>query len=320
MKRRDFIAYASGAVVMKPFFARARERPARIGILNATPRDAPPLQAFFAQLADHRYVESKNLTVLLSIVNQRGAPSPKALIEQQVELIVIGAPDSIVRATMDATRTIPIVLIALNYDPLARGFVASLAHPGGNVTGVYARAVDLVPKRVELLREMVPGANRLGVLWDAEAGDEFVVAEDVAKSSGLDVRAIELRDPPYDFDRAFERLAQLSPQILLVISSLHFLKDTNHIAALALRYRIPAMFKFSLWAEAGGLMSLGASREGAYRRAADLVARILDGDKPVNLPVERADRFELVLNLQTAKALGLTVPQSLLARADRVIE
>jgi putative tryptophan/tyrosine transport system substrate-binding protein len=256
----------------------------------------------------------------LSVLGQQGAASPAAIVQEHVDLIVIAGPEPVVRATMSATHNIPIILIAMNYDPLVRGFVESLARPGGNVTGVYARAVDLVPKRLELLREMVPGASRLGVLWDAEAADEFAVAEQTAKALGLEMQAIELKDPPYDFEKTFERLAQSTPQMLLVISSLHFLNETSHITALAQRYRMPAMFKFSLWAEAGGLMSLGANREGAYRRAADLAAKILDGAKPADLPVERADRFELVINMRTANALGLTVPQSILARADEVIE
>jgi putative ABC transport system substrate-binding protein len=276
---------------------------------------------FFAKFAERGYVEGRNI-----VVDYRPAPdrasqtaAATALVGEPVDLILTPNPDCL-QAAISATRTIPIVFVAISFDPVARGWVAGLAHPGGNATGVILRSVDLVPKQLQLLREMVPTASRLAVLWDEQTSDQIGAVAQTAKALGLEMRALELQKPPYDFNAAFQRLAEAAPQILLVLSSAQVALQGGRVAALALRYRMPAMFAFSPDARAGGLMAYGGDLAAMWRRAADLAARILNGAKPADLPIERADRFELVINLKTANALGITVPPSLLARADEVIE
>ena len=232
-------------------------------------------------------------------------------------------------AALSANRNIPIFITAVNYDPLESGYVASLAYPGANITGVILRALEIIPKQLEILRELVPGANRLAILWDEYTGDEFTAATEASKRLGMQVQSFELKletraterqDVSDDIDGAFQQLAQPRPQMLLVLSSGLFQYHRDQIAALALRYQMPSMYKFPDYVRSGGLTSYGVNRAAIYRHAADQIAKILNGTKPDDIPIERADRFELVINIKTAKALGITVPQSLLQSADEVIE
>jgi putative ABC transport system substrate-binding protein len=210
-------------------------------------------------------------------------------------------------------------MIAINYDPIEQGYAKSLAHPGGNLTGVFFRSLELAEKQIELLRVMAPQASQLAVLWGAETQDEFASAQAGAKAQGWATRSIELGAPPYDFDAIFRRIAAEAP-IVLVLSTPAFAPHQQEVAAAALRYRLPAMFRFRSYVEAGGLMSYGVDNLALRRLAAGYVAKILTGAKPSELPIQQADKFELVINKQTAAALGLTIPPLLLARADGVIE
>jgi putative tryptophan/tyrosine transport system substrate-binding protein len=280
-----------------------------------------PGPSFVSDFAERGYVEGRNL-----VVDYRPAPdrasqiaAAAALVGEPVDLILTPNPDCL-QAAIGATRTIPIVFVAISFDPVARGWVASLAHPGGNATGVVLRSVDLVPKQLQLLLEIVPAASRLAVLWDEQTSDQIRVVAQSAKALGLKMGALKPEKPPYDFNAAFQRLAEAAPEILLVLSSAQVALQAGRVAALALRYRMPAMFAFAPYARAGGLIAYGGNLGAMWRRAADLATKILNGAKPADLPIERADRFELVINLKTANALGITVPPSLLARADEVIE
>jgi len=203
---------------------------------------------------------------------------------------------------------------------VAQGYASSLAHPGGNVTGVYFQSLEIVGKQLELLRELAPGENRVAVLWGAEVEDGFEAALVAAKALGLEVRAVKLGLPPYDMEAAFRALAEDAPKMALVLSTPYFVPFRHQVCDLALKYRLPAMFRFRAYPDAGGLMSFGVDSGAMRRRATAHVGQILNGARPADLPIERADRFELVINAKTADKMGIVVPSSLRARADEVIE
>jgi putative ABC transport system substrate-binding protein len=325
-RRREFIALLGGAAAW-PLVARAQQprKVLRVGFLGVS-RDAPGTaahyQAFSDELRENGFSEGQNL-----IIEYRRSDDPRGvsaagaeLLRAHLDLIVAQGPEVALKAVIDASRPIPIVLQAINYDPIARGYVASLARPGGNITGLFYQQAELAAKKVELLTQAVPGRTSLGILWDALVADEFEAAQRAAKALRLELQAFKLENLPYNFTAAFQTIGQAGVQMLLVLSSPLFALHRREIAKLAIDQRLPAMFIFKTYVEAGGLMSYGVDQIAMYRRTADFVAKILKGAKPADLPVEQPTKFELVINLKTAKALGVTLPQSLLVAADEVIE
>ena len=327
MRRRDFIALIGGAAAATwPLAARAQtlRRIFRIGTASPNPRAFIGWVAFDQRMRELGYVEGQNL-VFEFIDNgdqlDRMGEAIEELVRRKVDVIVDSSgTEQSLKVALAATSTLPIVTIAIQYDPVALGHVSSLARPTGNVTGVYLRRPELVEKQMELLAQTCPGRTRLGVLWDMNSSDMFNAAERAVTSLNLELRPVKLENPPYDFVVAFRTLAERGSQMLLVLSSAYFNRDRPHIAGLAMQYRLPTMLSSKLYVEAGGLMSYGPSLPGMFRRMADYVDRIARGAKPSDLPIEQPTKFELVLNLKTAKALGLEVPDRLLALADEVIE
>jgi ABC-type uncharacterized transport system substrate-binding protein len=325
MRRREFITLLSAAAW--PLAARAQQssRVFRIGFLGVS-RDAPGmaegLQDFSNELEKNGFSYGQNLTIeYRRIDDPRGVSVAGAeLLHARLDLIVAQGPEVVLRAVIDPSHSTPIVLQAINFDPVARGYVASLARPGGNITGLFYQRAELAAKKVELLTQALPGRTSLGILWDALVTDEFEAARHAAKALGLELHALKLEKPPYDFTAAFESIAQAGAQMLLVLSSPFFASYRNEVAKLAIAYRLPAMFIFKAYVQAGGLMSYGVDREAMYRRTADYVAKILKGTKPADLPMEQPTKFEFVINLKTAKALDITFPQSIQVAADEVIE
>jgi len=242
------------------------------------------------------------------------------LVGRGVDTIFAGEPELAVKLAVTATKTVPVVMIANDYDPVARGYVASLARPGGNVTGVFLQQIELTPKRLEFLTEAVPGMARVVVLWDRYSADQFEAAREAARSLKIPLDGIECTDPPYDYERALAGVEGGHRDALLLITSQVFFVDRQRLAAVALDHRLPSIFAFRQWVDEGGLMSYGARLTDMGRLAADYVDRIAKGAKPADLPVQQPTRFELVVNLKTAKELGLTIPPLILARADDVIE
>jgi ABC-type uncharacterized transport system substrate-binding protein len=225
------------------------------------------------------------------------------------------------KSPADAARpAVPIVILAVNYDPIARGYVKSLAQPGGNVTGIVSRQLELAAKQLALLAEAFPDRTRVAALWDAQSADQFGAAERAAQSTGVSLRSVKFENPPYDFDAAFRSLGQDGAQALLVLSSPMFVSYREKLAALAIQYRLPAIYILKHYVEAGGLMSYGVDFNPMMRRVASFIAKILRGAQPADLPVEQVDSFEFVVNLKTAKAMGMKLPTSILLRADEVIE
>jgi putative tryptophan/tyrosine transport system substrate-binding protein len=325
MRRREFIAGLGGAAAW-PLAARAEQpsKVARIGFLNVAPASAwaDDVEAFQVGLHDLGYIEGKNI-----VIEFRWADTLDQLPELATELVrmnvdVIVAPASTeVEPVRQVTKTIPIVF-AQHADPVGLGHVASLAHPGGNITGVSMVLTELAAKALQILKDAVPRAKQIGVLWNPTTPSHKVVLKEV-ESAGEHL-GIQLLMMPIetvaDFDGVFSRLAQERADGFLVPASPLTNIERVPLADLELKYRLPGIFGNRANVEAGGLMSYGADFNYMYRHAALYVDKILKGEKPADLPVEQASKYELVINLKTAKALSFEIPPTLLARADEVIE
>jgi putative ABC transport system substrate-binding protein len=277
-------------------------------------------EAFRQGLREHGYVEGQNIVIEYRSADARAERLPDLaadLVRLKVEVIVTSGPQPI-RAVTQATTTIPIVM-AISPDPVEAGLVASLARPGGNLTGLSVMAPEFQGKRLELLKEAVPGMARVAVLWNAASPDaRWRAMEAAAQALGIALQSLAVRGPD-DFDRAFDAALQEHADALYAMSDPLIGSHTTRIVAFAARHRLPTAFEHREDAEAGGLMAYGPSLLAMFRRAAAFVDKILKGAKPGELPIERPPRFELVLNLKTAKALGITIPPTLLFLADEVI-
>jgi ABC-type uncharacterized transport system substrate-binding protein len=325
MRRRSVII-ALGALGTWAIAARAQQpdKVYRVGFLGVigVPGTEANYREFLNELAVSGFIDGQNL-----IVEQRRLDDPRGVLvvggelaRLPLDVIVAQGPELALKAVIGASAAIPIVLQAINYDPVERGYVASLARPGGNITGLFFRSPELASKKVELLAQAFPERRRLAILWDALVEDEFNAAERAGKALGLELQTLKLENPPYDFAKAFGILDRGGAQMLLVLSSPHFAPHRRELAQLALAHRLPSMFLFKNYVEAGGLMAYAVDSTAMYRRTGDFVAKILKGAKPADLPIEQATKFELIVNMKTAKALGLEIPPVFLARADEVIE
>ena len=327
MRRRDFIKVIAGSAAAWPLVAHAQqaEKLPRVGFLGlerTTPVQIDLYRAFSSQLEKNGFREGQNIIVEYRAVYDPRGPFVAAaeLLRAQPDLLVAAGPEVALQAVIGASGHIPIVMLAVNFDPIERGYVASLAQPGGNITGVIVRPLELARKQIDLLRQAFPDRNRLAVLYDAQSADQFTAASQAASSLNLQLQALKLEIPSYDFAGAFEAAAKGGAQFMMVLSSPAFTQHRTELAELAVRHRLPTMFTFKHYVDSGGLMSYGVEFPPLWRRIADYVARILKGAKPAELPIEQASKFELVVNLKTAKALGITIPNGILLAADEVIE
>ena len=326
MRRREFIGFVTAALTW-PVSARAQQadktpRVAFLGTDRTTPPQSGYYQAFSAQLEKNGFREGQNIVIEYRSTDDPRGPFVGAaeLLRSQPDLIVAVGPEVALQAVVGASAHIPIVMVAVNYDPIERGYVRSLAQPGGNITGLVVRPLDLARKQIDLLRQAFPDRDRLAVLYDPLTVDQFTAANQAAKSLNLQVQALKLEIPSYDFAGAFQAAAAGGAQLMMVLSSPAFSKRREELAELAVKHRLPTMFTFKHYVEGGGLMSYGVEYQPMWRRTADYVARILKGAKPAELPIEQPTKFELVVNLKTAKALGITIPNGILLAADEVIE
>jgi putative ABC transport system substrate-binding protein len=283
-------------------------------------------EAFLQGLRDLGYVESRNLVIEIRSAEGKLERLPALaaeLVALKVDVILAGGTLPAL-AAKQATKTIPIVF-ASAIDPVTDGLVTSLARPGGNVTGLSAQAPELVGKRLELLKQALPGASRVAVLWqpgglgERTAKDILKEAEVAGRALGVRLQFVEARGPA-DFDRAFLDMTGARAGALTVLGGTMLLNERRRLVDLAAKNRLPAMYGLREYVDAGGLMSYGSNNADLFRRAATYVDKILRGAKPGDLPVEQPTKFELVINLKTAKALGLTIPPSILGRADHIIE
>jgi ABC-type uncharacterized transport system substrate-binding protein len=235
-------------------------------------------------------------------------------------VVVTFGPEITLKVASAASQTIPIVMIAVNFDPIAGGYVSNIARPDRNITGLVSRAPELAAKQLELPVEAFPNDKPIAALWEPASAQQFDTVQRIAQSMHIELRSHKVEKPPFDFDDAFRAIAQDGSRMLLVLSGPSFGMQRAHIADLAIQHRLPTMFTFKYYVEAGGLMSYGVDTLPIFRRAASFVAKILRGAKPSDLPVEQPASFEFALNLKTAKAIGVSVPTSILLRADEVIE
>ena len=330
VKRREFIVLLGGGAVSWPLVARAQqgERMRRVGVLVGSTADDPNFQARMAafqdSLAQSGWIDGRNVRI-----DTRWATSNADDLRRHAAELAALAPDVILAATgtattaplLQATRTVPIVFVIV-IDPVGAGFVASLARPGGNATGFLMFEYGLSGKWLELLKQIVPGVTRAAVLRDptiASGIGQFGALQAVAPSLGVELSPVDVRDAP-EIERAVTALARSGNGGLIVTPSAVANRHRDLIATLAVRHHLPAVYGSSHYVAAGGLISYGPDYVDQYRRAAGYVDRILKGEKPADLPVQAPTKYELVINLKTAKALGLTVPDALLARADEVME
>ncbi len=326
MRRREVIEFAGMALFASPLIARAQQQAkiARVGVLGfGAPPPAARTEAFREGLRDLGYVEGKNL-----VIEFRWPGTAEQMHEAAADLIrmkvdiIFASSSAEVEPARRATSTIPIVF-ATHADPVGVGHVSSLARPGGNVTGLAAMDPDITPKRMEILKQTVPRATRFGVLWTTTSPSYRPFLQAVEETRGkLGVQLLTVSvSSVSDYDGAFARMAQGHVDAAIVHSSaLTVRNNPQRLAKLALKHRLPTIFLFRENVVAGGLMSYGPDLADLWRRGAVYIDKILKGAKPAELPVEQASKFQLVINLKTARALGLTIPPSLVARADEIIE
>jgi len=326
LRRREFIALLGGAAAAWPLAARAQQAALpTIGLLlGGAPKPLQPaLAGFHRGLAESGYVESQNVTIEYRFAEGRFERLPALaadLVRRQVGVMVVSSPDAAL-AAKQATATIPIVF-SIGGDPVQLGLVASLSRPGGNVTGVFQFTAALEAKRLGLLHEMVSKANTLAALVHANySGAEFQVRDMHEAAARLNIQLVVLTaNSENDFDAVFARVAQQRAGGLLVCASPFFYSRHERLIALAAHYSVPAIYEWREIAAAGGLMSYGTNLPDAYRQAGAYAGRILKGAKPADLPAMQSTKFEFVINLRTAKTLGLDIPANLLSFVDEVIE
>jgi putative tryptophan/tyrosine transport system substrate-binding protein len=327
MNRRAFISLVAGASAAWPLAARAQQpaRPRRIGLLSASPVSTLSgiYTGFMKGMRELGYVEGNDFVIeWRSAEGQYGRLSDVAaeLVRLNVDVIVTGVTAGI-RPLQQATTTIPIVM-AYSTDPVGNGFVASLARPGGNTTGLAGSSDDSSPKQLELLATLVPNVSRIGLLGNPNSPTYFSVLKNTqaaAQKVGLFVIPIKARNPN-ETENAFAELGKQRVDAVMVASDAVFFGQRQRIAELALRNRIPTMFSLREYSEAGGLMSYGEDLADFFHRAAFYVNKIFKGARPGDLPIEQPTRFNLVINRKTADALGVTIPPQLYMFADEVIE
>jgi putative ABC transport system substrate-binding protein len=326
VERRRFLAGTGAVLLASPLAAEAQQagRMHRVAVLHLT-APTPSVDAFRKAMHDLGWVEGQTL-----IIDYRGAEGKGERLDQLAAEIVKSKPDVIVTGTSGAvvaakraTATIPIVM-AVSVDPVGLGVVQSLARPGGNVTGQAILSPELSVKRLELLKEALPSLSRVAIFWNAAAGRPAVerhlqVSQDAAQALGLQVYRVEVLGAE-GLEAAFQEARKVRATAVVTIQSALFSALNGRLAELALKYRMPVLSSETGFAKAGGLMNYGDSIDDAWRRSAIQVDKVLKGVKPGDLPVEQPTKFELVINLKTAKAHGLTIPSSLLARADELIQ
>jgi putative tryptophan/tyrosine transport system substrate-binding protein len=296
----------------------------RIGVLLVPPgRSGSALEAFRQGLRDLGYIEGKNVVIEYRFAKgepERVLALAADLIDKKVDLILT-AGTAQAQAIQQVTTTIPIV-VAVSGDLVGAGLAASLARPGGNITGFSMRSPEVSGKRLELLKEAVPNSSRVGILWDGLVPEntlDFRTTQAVARAMGLEVESLKVREPE-DLNSAFSLAVRQRVNALVVIGGGVVNRERKRVLAFELRNRLPAMHEQLFSAESGGLMAYGVSLPDLYRRSAAYVDKILKGAKPADLPVQQTTKFELIINLRTAKQIGLTIPPEVLARADRVIK
>jgi putative ABC transport system substrate-binding protein len=312
---------------VSPAAAQPKKIP-RIGYLSArdSASDLSRSEAILSGLRELGYIEGQNIAIEYRYADgkrERFRELAAELVRLKVDIIVVAGGDPTIRAAMDATKTIPIVMSGGGADPVEAGLVQSLARPGGNVTGITLLVIELGGKRLELLKEAVPKVTRIAALYESTNPTSVLEVKEIlpaaARALGLTVRSWEIRAAE-EFERVFTAMSKERPDGLYVSTGALMNTNQKRIVSFALKSRLPSMYGRREYVDNGGLMYYGANLSDSYRRVAYYVDRILKGSKPADLPVEQPTKFELIINVKTAKQIGLTIPQKVLARADKVIK
>ena len=324
---KKFLLLALCSLLLALGFSAQAQQPKkipRIGFLAGS-HEGTSVRAFQQGLRDLGYIEDKNILIAYSYVDGNVDRIPTLvteLVQLKVDVLVVATLVGI-RSAKEASKTIPIIMVTTQ-DPVATGIVDSLSHPGGNITGVTTLVRELSGKRLELLKEALVGVSRVGVLWDANAGPGPAIAfkeyEARARTLRMPLQSLEVRGPNPDLEGVFQAAANGHISAMITMNTLVLTRYQKRIADLAIKNRLPSMCETSDYVEAGGLMSYSANQTEGYRRAAVYVDKILKGAKPADLPVEQPTKFEFIINLRTAKQIGVTISPNVLARADRVIK
>lgn len=324
MRRREFVGLVGGMAAW-PFAAIAQQpKMLRVGLVTTTiPRRAPQYVTLVNRLAELGYIEGQNF--IFDFVSVEGhlenfGPTMKELVSRKADVLVAFGNEYALKAAMAASSTVPIVMIAIDFDPLALGYIKSLARPGGNVTGLFLQQVELAEKRVELAKQAFPELTAATMLWDAPSASQWQATRRIAPTLGLDIVGVEMRDRPYDYERALSETPADHRKFVIVGNSAGFFFDRSRLGEFMIARGVPSICPAREFADAGALISYGADFLSAIRRMAEFIDKIARGAGASDLPVEQPTKFELVVNLKTARSLGLTMPPSLFARADEVIE
>ena len=328
LKRREFIALVGGSAAAWPFAVRAQQPTAmgpqaRVGVLTASPPSSGMLNAFREGMRERGYLEGQNLSIVVRWPQGTFEQNPTVaseIVSTNVDVIIAWSTPAVIAASR-ATSSIPIVMVSVG-DPVGSGFVASLARPGGNVTGLSNISADLSAKLLALFAELVPGMKRVGIVssvYNPNVAIQLRETEDAVAKMGLESRVVDAHTLE-EFVRAFARLSAERVNGVVLLATASVIEHAGTIAQLSQGSRLPTAFQRRENVDAGGLMSYGANLRDQFRQAAFYVDRILKGAKPADLPVEQPTKLEFIINVKTAKALGLTVPQTLLVAADELIE
>lgn len=321
MKRRELILGLIGSLAA-PIATLAQARQVRIGVLTPVQRPRA-LPAILKRLAELGFAEGKNLTVDLRStdgVKDRFPSLARELLQAKCDLIIAYGTEHAAWALIQSKANVPIVILALDYDPVREGIVSSLRRPGKNVTGMYLPQSELTAKRLELLREVLPKAKRILVLADPYTTAQLDAVREAAGRLRVELVVQTFAAPPYDFDAAFASGRKAGVEALLLPTSPVFFEQRARIAELAIAGRLPSIGTTTEWTKAGILLNYGLDSGRAFARAGDIAASILKGGNPGEIPVEQANVYEVAVNLKTAKALGITIPRSVLLRAEEIIE
>ncbi|MFI5033477.1 MAG: ABC transporter substrate-binding protein [Reyranellales bacterium] len=322
MNRRQFTLMTGAAAWPSAVRAQSSPRKLRVGGVSGQPRSSILWTSFVARMAQLGYREGENF--LFDLVKADSTEDYrqgyKRFAGGAVDIIVAPGPEVSLQSALAVPGDTPIVMVAIDYDPLARGYIKSLARPEGRVTGLMMQQIELAVKRVQLLKDAFPDLKAITVFWDQISRDQWAAIQAAAVKIGIGLAGVELSNPPYDYEKAFASAPAEARGALLPLTSPFIFREAGKIADLALRHRSILMWSNREMADAGGLLTYGTSFPAIFARVADFVDRIAKGARPGDLPVEQPTKFELVVNARTARAIGVTLPPVLLARADEVID
>jgi putative tryptophan/tyrosine transport system substrate-binding protein len=323
MRRREFISLLGGAMTAWPLAVRAEPQPKmlRVGFVGMQPREFPLYTTFLKRMAELGYQEGRNFTFdYIQTPNIDGYERHyRELAAHKVDVFLAVGNEPALRAALSAADGKPIAFLAVDFDPLARGYVASLSHPGGNVTGIFVRQLELAAKRVEITREAFPRATVVGIAFDTVSREQRDAASEAARKLGLEPRMIEVKGEP-DYGGAFGAMDDVRGQPIILPAGPTFLRDRAAIAQALLERRIPSIAAFRENTEAGALISYGFDLMGLFYDIASYVHQIARGAKPSDMPIEQSPRFYMAVNLKTAASLGVSLSDVFIARANEVIE